>query len=448
MKNIKNIALSLLLGLLIFPGVLHAQTKLSLQKAIELGLENNYQLKIADQNVKLAELSNNWGSVGALPSLKFGLNSINRYDQNKRNTIPVTPETKQFTNTVTPNVTLNWLLFNGMGVQINKQKLALLEDFSEGNQSLVVENTLQSIIMAYYNLLLQNEKLDVMKKVKKLSFDRYQIMEEKKELGSVVSFDLLQAKSEYYSDSTNFLLQRMNVLSSSMNLNLLMAENQDVVYKLTDSLLIQFPEYQLESLLLSLKSDNKTLRNQYINHEILKKNVRSAKSNIYPTVALNAGSDYGKSYYNVVDAYKYDGNNFDYYANFSLSFNLFNGGQTKRAIQEAKINETIGMLSISEMELSMSNLLKTQFLLYQNRKQLYQVALVNYELSELNMSLAKERFSRGSINSFNYRDIQLVYLNAAYQKLNALFDVLDTHTELLRITGGIVREYEPETPSE
>ena len=45
------------------------------------------------------------------------------------------------------------------------------------------------------------------------------------------------------------------------------------------------------------------------------------------------------------------------------------------------------------------------------------------------------------INSFNYRDVQLLFLNAAFGKLQATYDLIDTHSELMRLTGSIISEY-------
>ncbi len=62
------------------------------------------------------------------------------------------------------------------------------------------------------------------------------------------------------------------------------------------------------------------------------------------------------------------------------------------------------------------------------------------ESAKLNMELATEKYRNGTISSFNFRDVQLIFLNAASKKLNAIYDLLDTQTELLRLTGGIVSE--------
>jgi len=186
-------------------------------------------------------------------------------------------------------------------------------------------------------------------------------------------------------------------------------------------------------------SNNRTLLNQYVNQEILKKDVSIARSNLWPTLSMNAGADYSQSWQ---DWEKHQKNTylFDYYANFTLSFNLFNGGNTKRAIESAKITETIGEIEIQQATQTLKNLLVNQFDLYQIRKQLLEVAGVNLESAELNMQIATEKYKNGTINSFNYRDVQLIFLSASSNKLNAVYDLIDSQIELLRLTGGIITE--------
>ena len=61
------------------------------------------------------------------------------------------------------------------------------------------------------------------------------------------------------------------------------------------------------------------------------------------------------------------------------------------------------------------------------------------ENAERNISIAEERYRGGTINSFDYRAIQLSLVNAEFQLLNAQLNLKNTETELLRLTGQIVQ---------
>ena len=133
---------------------------------------------------------------------------------------------------------------------------------------------------------------------------------------------------------------------------------------------------------------------------------------------------------------------YDFYANFSLSFNLFNGGRTRKAIQAAQIQEEIGKLGIDQMKQSLSNAMVTIFEMYSIRKQLLSVADLSLEKAKLNLELSTERFKSGAINSFNFRDIQLIYINAEFNRLEAVYNLLDANTEILRLSGSIISEFD------
>jgi outer membrane protein TolC len=185
---------------------------------------------------------------------------------------------------------------------------------------------------------------------------------------------------------------------------------------------------------------NKNLQNQYVNQKILENSISLAKSQYYPGVYLGAGADYANSRFKYAGEDPNSRYSFGYYANFTLSFNLFNGGATRRAVQNALISEDIGLITVSEMTRALSNQLVNQFDLFGIRKQLLMVAEISRESTGLNLQISEDKFKSGAINSFNFRDIQLSYLNASIRRLEAIYNLIDTETELLRLTGGIVSE--------
>jgi outer membrane protein TolC len=70
------------------------------------------------------------------------------------------------------------------------------------------------------------------------------------------------------------------------------------------------------------------------------------------------------------------------------------------------------------------------------------VADVSLETAQLNLDLSTERFKNGTINSFNFRDVQIQFINSEFNRLEAVYNLIDSHSELLRITGGIISEFE------
>jgi len=90
---------------------------------------------------------------------------------------------------------------------------------------------------------------------------------------------------------------------------------------------------------------------------------------------------------------------------------------------------------------SLTNTLAQNFELYELRKELLDLAEENKLATEINMQLSKEKYEAGSINSFNYRDVQISYQNASLARLSAIFNLIQSKTSLVRMTGGILSEF-------
>ena len=110
----------------------------------------------------------------------------------------------------------------------------------------------------------------------------------------------------------------------------------------------------------------------------------------------------------------------------------------KRSVEVARINEDIARIEIEEMAHALTNELFNLSDYYGVRVQLLHVADENLEAAELNLSISEEKYRSGVINSFNYRDIQLIYLNAAVSRLQAVYNLISSKTQLTRITGGFL----------
>ena len=168
-----------------------------------------------------------------------------------------------------------------------------------------------------------------------------------------------------------------------------------------------------------------------------------SKSQLYPMLSLSAG--YGRTYtglYGDMENYSWDNNGYRATANLTLSYTLSNGGNVRRAIQNARIQEEMGELQMEEMRQVLYNQMYNTLEQYNMKRQLLHVADLSVQSASLNLQISEEKYRSGAINSFNYRDIQLIYLNAARDQLEAKYNVIDSYTELLRLTGGIITEYE------
>jgi outer membrane protein TolC len=224
------------------------------------------------------------------------------------------------------------------------------------------------------------------------------------------------------------------------DLNFLMGVSEAATYAFTEEFNPPLNDYSAESLGRKMLADNRTLHNQYINQTLLEKNISLARSGYYPTLSLRAGADMAGTRTTVDGGDPSTKGSQDAYASLVFSIPLFDGGARKRAEQIARIEEETGRIGIDEMKHNLSNQLGKLVNLYDVRKNLFTVTEENMEAASLNLSISEDRLRAGTINSFNYRDVQMIYRNASLGRLNAIYNLIDTDTALARITGGIVAE--------
>lgn len=451
-----------------------AQQPLGLMDAVQRGLQNNFDAQIQNLEIDQSKRLNNWGQAGRLPTINFSGNNNNSIVQRKPAN-PFAVAGKNISDNIPAQLDINWVLFNGFGIRLNKARLQQIENQTNGNAQFIIENTTQTIILGYYNALLEKQRLEVRKKVMRFSKERYDFVRLKKQLGGAITFDVLQEQNNYLTDSANVLRQQLLFKNSVRNLNELLNEELETQYIFSDSLLFQNEALDYNAMKQKLVSSNASLRNQFIFQELQRIATQSARSALYPTLNLNFGAtgsldrlnanfrtltgntientvgylnrDPNLPVYNTTDETvrrpsTQTGNSYGVYGNLSLRFTLFNGFQVRRAIENAQIEEKITQLGTDKLKLSLENDLIANYDLYQLRQQLVQIAKTKLNAAELNLSLATERYKNGSFSAIDLRIVQENFQNAALENDTAIFDVLSVKTELVRMTGGLLEEYQ------
>jgi outer membrane protein len=448
----------------------YAQDELSLARAIEIGLRNNFNVQIGKLNEDIAKNNNTWGQAGLFPTINLIGNQPNSVVQRKPAN-PFAVAGKNISDNLTGQLDAQFTLFDGFLVHLSKERLEKLEELSSGNARFVMENTVQAIILGYYQILVQQEQLGVLVKNKTFSKERYDYVKLRKELGSAITFDVLQEQNNYLTDSASVLQQEIIIKNQIRNFNLLLNENVNKTYTLTDKIPSENEGYQYEDLREKMTKSNTNLRNQYISQELFRNATNISESNYAPLVTLNVGAngsldklnanfrtatgnvlentvgfvnrDPGQPVYTNVNEtaltpLTQTGNSYGAYANFGLRFTLFNGGQIRRAIESSRIQEKIAQVTTDQLKLSLENDLLATLDLYNLRRQLVQIAHVRLQAAELNLSLANERYKNGALSAIDLRIVQDSYQRAALDSLLAIYTGITSRVDLVRLTGGLL----------
>ena len=427
----------------------NGQQELSLSQAIETGLQNNYQIQISEARADISANNNDWAVAGRYPTINLTLNSNNSY-RDLSNPGSVLRTSNTINTGLTPGVEANWTIFNGHRVRYTKEQLEVQNQLSGGDIKIAVENSIQSIIQAYYNALVQQEQLDVVQEVLVLSRDRVEYQELRKEFGQASTFDILQTQDAYLNDSTNFILQANTFQTAIRNLNLSMGvEELNTSYRLSDTLTYNVPDYQIEDLRQQMQASNNQLQNQFVNRELAALNTKVQEASLLPTVQVRSGLTYDVALSTGEQQFSFEmeprelprvgAKTFTGFINFSASYPIFDAGVRRKRIENAKTEELIAQHNISDLKRNLNNQLSNTLATYNTQKRLVEVTTSLVANARRNLEIAEERFRGGLINSFDYRTIQVSYINASQQRLTALFNLKNTETDLIRLIGGLVR---------
>ncbi|MBT6809156.1 MAG: TolC family protein [Flavobacteriales bacterium] len=426
--------------LLLLPTIIFSQENLSLENAIKIGLKQNFDIQINKRNLEISKLNNNPGKAGALPKINLSAKKEEAVSDQSNNPTSFIQEILK-SESINATANLSWTLLNGYGIKASKEKLNQLEYLSNGNLTLTLENTTQAIILSYYNCILQKDRLNLLQNVVNLSRERLIYQKTKYDIGVSSKMEFLQVENTLLTDSSNLLTQELNYNNSLKNLNLVLGVELDSEWNLTDEMSTKTQIFNLKDLQSETFRNNTNINNQFLNNEIIRQDIILAKSAYYPIVSFNSGASYNESTYDVGDS-GFEGSNtgetLNYYANLSVNFRLYDGGNYKTLLQESEIRDLINDLNIEKKHREIKNQLSINYEKYNSNIIIYNLRKKAFDIAQINYQLANDKNNRGNINSFDLRDIEIAYLNSGISYLQSVYNLNESYLNLVKITGGIL----------
>ena len=429
--------------LLLFPNLLFGQNTLSLMDAIKIGMLENYDIQISEKNQNISKINNNWANAGGLPSINLSAKKEEALSDQSNNPASFIQE-KLRSSAINGNANVSWTLFNGFAIRANKEKLNNLEEISNNNATLTIENTIQGIILQYYNCVLQKKRLELLQKVVALAKNRLEYEQTKYEIGVSSKIDLLQIENAMLTDSANIILQKLNYSNAIKNLNLTLATNVETNWILTDEMDMEIKLFNYEDLKTSTLANNTNIKNQYYNIQLSKQDIKLAMSPFYPVISVNSGAAYNESTYDIGDlsnTMDNTGKSINYFANFSVNFRIFDGGKLYQNLRSLKIQKEINDLQLEKIQKEVLYQLSLTNDKYNSLITTYSLNQKAFKIAETNYGLATDQQNMGVINSFMLRDIEIAYISSGISAQQAAYNLMESKVALLKITGGIIQDF-------
>jgi outer membrane protein len=435
------------LFLLPFCFVANAQQNLSLADAVEAALNNAYALKSANTNLMIAEQQNNWGEAGKMPTITTSLNNSNTYSSIQNPTSFLNGADVLGSNN-SLSADLQWTLYDGGRIKTTKNRLATLVEQSKADMQVIVDNLTLQVSKAYFNVLVQEKRLEMLSELLKLSRDKISYIEAKREFGQAIEFDLLQVKDAYLNDSIQWVLQQTNYSNAMQNLALSMGlETADELnYKLTDTLTYNLEMYSFDQLQEELKNNNRQIRAEKVKIRIAEFDIDLQEANQYPRIVFGANVSEQLNVARIEGKQPQIPNNWrggtttSAALNFSVNYTIYNGGRIKRAIEVSELRKNISEFSVKDMERRLSQQLKIAHNLYENQKNVLALSRQMLTNSGRNLQIAEERFKAGTLNYFDFRSIQINYFRSINTVQDAFLNAKNTELDMLLQSGMLLKK--------
>lgn len=432
----KNLSLLLLLSIIGTSLFAQSNESLDLEKAITIGLENNLDVKIAVETIAIQEGNEKIGTGDYLmPSLDASY-ARTFSNEDVEQVFATDPNPRTIDNARSRSKNFSMAAIYGFRPEsfVVMKRLGVLTEISELDAKIAVENTVADISTAYYRLVLELQRYEVLQRTIELSKARLDIAEAQYSLGGAGKRDFLTAEVDYYSDLSLMLGQEQVIKNSRVNLNELMALNPDQQFLVSDTIIIGEPLI-LENLLENALLENKTFLIAQREENVAYLQMKELRASRLPVINLNgtysnntSNSDAGILTQNQRSGFNYGGN---------IQLNVFNGFTLNRRIQNARVQQKIQSYAVDQYEIQLRSDIYRAFNTYTTNRNLLELEQKNYAVAKESSEIALERFRLGISSYLEFRDAQVNLLTAETRLISSIYNIKEQEIELRRLSGKI-----------
>lgn len=408
---------------------------LSLKDAVDIALKNNYNIKLSKNAGIITGNNVTWGNAGALPQVAAGLTSTNsRYDTKQVRSDGSTNQINANNSSVTYGLNLNWTIFDGFGMFANYDALKQLDRLSQISQRDTIESTIAAVISTYYQLVSQNEQIKALEGAVEISRTQLNYAKEKLEVGRASGLDVLNARVNLNTDTSNLLVQIQTYKAVKIKLNQLLARDLQTDFTVANDMIVD-DKLKLADIINQAQSMNPAILSAQINQKLAEINLRQVKAGRYPQVGVNTGYNFTNSATPAGFTRTQDTRGLNY--GLTASFNIFNGFNQSRKETNAKLEIENAGINASKTKQNIEAQINNFYISYLSGLDLMRIDLSNVAIAKQNLEISLEKYKLGNITPLEIREAQRNYLSAQSMYYEAQYQTKTAEIILKEITNNI-----------
>ena len=415
-----------------------SQEILTKKEALEITLENNFGIKVANNNLEVAKNNKSIYNTGFLPtaSISSGANYSNSNQVIDRQDGTTTSINGAVTKSYNASLNVNYTIFDGLGRKYNYQQLKEAYNLTELQAKETIENTYLQLFTAYFQIARLLENKENLQEALSISKQRLLRAKYQYEYGQSTKLELLNAEVDVNNDSITLINANQQLSNVKRGLNVILGVEKSVDYVVETEVefinMMNFDELQQKTI-----SNNSILKQNEKNIAISEFNIKINRSNYLPSLGLNTSYGWNKSE-NPSTSFLAASTSNGLNAGLSLSWSLFDGGGTKTRVANAKIDLQNQQILLEQQKVTIDNNLKNTWENYQNQLFILKAQEKNVLTTQNNFDRSTERYKLGQVTSIEFRQAQINLINSKTALNNAKFDAKLIELQLLQLSGDIL----------
>ena len=414
----------------------NAQEILTIEEAVRIALENNYQITTAANELQIDEVSVSPGLAGMLPQLGARItdnNSIQYLSQTRLDGTEVELDNAR-NNSLNYGLVMDWTLFDGFRMFANYEQLKETKKLGEAELKQVILNEVASLMITYYDLVQQQQQLAALDSTILISQQRVELAQNRFSIGKASKLEVLNAQVDLNTDQT--LLQRQKELyaNTKIQLNEQLPRDLKTDFKVVPEIFVdeslKLPE--LENL---VASENPQLQAEIINKRIRELELRQIRALRYPSIVATTGYNFGSTESSLGFITSSNSRGWNY--GFGATLNIFDGFNQNRNEKIGKISLENAEVAIAGQKQALMSLVNTTYQTYLTNLSLIELEGNNEAIAKENLAITVEKYRIGIIPTIEFRTAQLNYINARVRHSNARFQAKLSEITLKQLTGNL-----------
>jgi len=415
-----------------------AQEVLPKEQAIQLTLENNFDIKVASNFLQMAENNAQILNSGFLPIIT-GIAGVEYSNQNQEATFQsgeVGAIRGAETDLYNASVNLDYTIFDGLGRRYTYKSLKEQRDLSQLEVRETIEITMLQLFTVYYEVARLTENVSVLEETLRNTKDRLRRAEYQFEYGQTSRLEVLNAQVDITTDSVNLMNARQQLANAKRDLNVVM--NTDLERQIVVDTTVKFINtLVIETFLKEAEVNNVTLLQAEQNIKVSDYNKKASKAVFLPSLGLTGR--YGWEEGNFPETnFLASRTSYGFTGGLNLTWNLFDGGRGITNVKNAKIDYNNQVLLKEQLKVQVKRNIANAHGNYQNRLAIFHLQQQNVTTTQNNYERSNEQYKIGQISSLELRQAQINLLNAQTTKNLAKYEAKLAELEVLQLTGQLL----------